>query len=134
MNKAGTMNGGLVWVFALAAVAVGVAGAWATAGLGSTISSAVFFGAFLVAGFLGVFLTRAKTGIAVLAFAAASALTAGIYYTITAGMGGGDEAGGLGAVLGIFFAAIALVVSIVGGISGCVAGARFKGMAQQASR
>lgn len=134
MNKAGTMNGGLVWIFALGAVAIGVAGGWATAGLGSTISSAVFFGAFLVAGFLGVFLTKARTGIAVLAFMAASALTAGVYYAIAAGVGTGQDTGALGAFLGVVLAVVALAVSMVGGISGCIAGARFKGIAQQATR
>ena len=130
-EKVGTMNGGLVWLFALAAIVLGVLGGYFTAGLGAKVSSAVFFGAFLIAGFLGTLLTRAKTWLAAVAFVLASIISAGVYYGIAAGAvsgaaGDGGEAGMLGAFVGLFVAAITLFASLVAGVSGCIAGARAK--------
>ncbi|MFZ5786751.1 MAG: hypothetical protein ACOY3Y_09945, partial [Acidobacteriota bacterium] len=61
-GKVGALDGKLVWLFALAAVALGIGAAYATSGLGATVSSAVYFGVFAVTGFLATLLTRAKTG------------------------------------------------------------------------
>ncbi len=138
-GKVGTLDGKLVWLFALAAVALGIAATYATAGLGAKVSSAVYFGVFAVAGFLATLLTQARTGIAVLAFLVGSVMSAGAYFYVAsstvasaagsvAAAGGGDAAVGsaLGAFVGAFVAIVTLVVSLVGGIGGCVAGARAK--------
>lgn len=136
-EKVGTMNSGLVWLFALGAIVLGVAGAYATAGLGAKVSSAVFFFVFAGAGFGATLLTKAKTWMATAAFVLASLLSAGVYYGIASGAmsaEAGAEAGMFGAFLGAFIALITLVVSLVAGVSGCVAGARAKAMMQQAAR
>jgi hypothetical protein len=132
-DKAGTMSSGLVWAFALGAVVLGVVGGYATAGLGAKVSSAVFFGCFLVGGFLGTFLTKAQTWLASIAFVLASIISAGVYYGVAAGAfesagSEGAEAGMLGAFVGVFVAAITLVSTLVAGLGGCIAGGRAKKM------
>src|SRR5262245_23135060 len=117
-NNFGKLSSGFVWLFALGAVLVGIAGAYATADLGSTVSSAVYFGIFAIAGFAGTAFTKAKAWAGVVAFLLAASMAAGTYYWITmqavsetAGALGGGEAGGmLGAAIGIFVAAITFVV------------------------
>lgn len=128
-NKAGTMNPHFVWLFALAAIALGIGGGYATAGLGIKVSSAVFLGTYALAGFMATYLTRAGTGLAVLAFVVASLATAGIYYALVSGMSSSSDGAQIGSFIGAFAAAVALVETLVAGIGGCVAGKRIRGQA-----
>jgi hypothetical protein len=142
-EKAGTLSSGLIWLFALAAILLGIAGGYLTASLGAKISSAVYFGIFAVAGFLGAYLTSAGKGASIVAFIVAAVVSAVVYYFITAAVvasatetmaaaAGGNAlaskaAGGfLGSVMGIFTGVITLIVSMIAGISGCLFGARGK--------
>jgi hypothetical protein len=138
-DKIGTMSSGLVWIFALGALVIGLAGGYATAGLGAKVSSAVFFFAFAATGFGATLLTRAKTWLAAVAFVLASLVAAGAYYGIASSMisssaSAGTDAGLFGAFLGAFVALITLIVSLIAGVGGCVAGARAKSMMQQAAQ
>jgi hypothetical protein len=132
-NNFGKLASGFVWLFALAAVLLGIAGAYATADFGSTVSSAVYFGIFAIAGFAGAAFTKAKGLASVGAFLLAACLAAGAYYWVTMqtvaeatnALGAGGEAGGmLGAAIGIFVAVITFVVSLTGGIGGVMVGLR----------
>ena len=141
------MSGGMVWLFALGAIVLAELGGYLTAGMGSKISAGVFFGVFAVCGFLGMFLTRAKTGIGVLAFILASIGSAIVFYVMVTSLFAGaateaanaaaagqtetavTEAAGatLGAAVGLFAGIIVLLGALVAGITGCVAGAKFRG-------
>ena len=140
-DKIGKLNGNLVWLFALGAVGLGIAGAYITANMGSTVSSAVYFGVFAVAGFAAMLLTRSKTAIGVLAFIMASIASAVIYYflassimaeatnVMTTAVGAkASEAkmvsGVFGTAVGLFAAGFTLLASLISGIGGCIAGAR----------
>jgi hypothetical protein len=140
-DKIGKLNAGMVWLFALGAILLAMGGAWATADLGTKVSSAVYFGVFAVCGFLGMFLTRSRTFVGVAAFFVAAAASGVIYYllvsqvfaeatTTLATASGGEEgqaqAAGmaLGSAVGLFAAGLTFLASLVAGIGGCVAGAK----------
>ncbi len=140
-EKIGKLNGNLVWLFALGAVGLGIAGAYITAGMGNTVSSAVYFGVFAVAGFAAMLLTRSKTAVGVLAFVAAAIASAVIYYFLVSSIMGeattvmtsavgaksseANMVGGVfGTAVGLFAAGFILIASLVSGIGGCIAGAR----------
>jgi hypothetical protein len=145
METTAKWNAGWAWGFALAAAALGVGSGFVTSGLDWKIASAIYFGIFAVAGFGATYLTRATTGTGVIAFVVAAIATAVFYYlivtyaveTVTGAVAetGGDaaardtarEAGGAFAgVFGMFVAAIVGIGTAAAGISGCVAGTRFK--------
>jgi len=140
-DKIGKLNGNLVWAFALGAIVLGIAAAWATASMSNKVSAAVYFGVFAGAGFLSVFLTRSKTAVGVIAFAVAAVASALIYYFIvmsvfaeaTSGMavaaGAADaeasQAGSaMGTTVGLFAAGIIFLDTLVAGIGGCIVGAK----------
>ncbi|MCC6873237.1 MAG: hypothetical protein IT378_02925 [Sandaracinaceae bacterium] len=131
-DKVGKLGSGFVWLFALLAVLIGIGSGYATQGLDAKVSSAVYFGVFLAAGFAGTVLTKARALSSIAAFLLASLASAGTYYAIAssavsdaAGALGGGEAGGmLGAAIGIFVAVITFFVSMAGGIGGALAGIR----------
>lgn len=142
-NKIGKMNGNLVWAFALAAILLGIAGAWLTANMDNKVSTAVYFGVFAACGFLATFLTRSKTGLGVVAFVLASGVAAGIYYVLvssvfasatTAMVSVGDGAQAeaqlagnvMGRAVGLFAAGLTFLASLVAGIGGCIAGAKHR--------
>jgi hypothetical protein len=135
------MNPNLIWIFAVGAVALAIVGAWATSSLGTKISGATYFGVFAVAGFAATFLTRAKTGMGVVAFLVAALLSAGVYYYLVSAIfsgavetmstaSGADTAAAaaagtaMGSAMGIFTAIIMLLVSLVAGIGGILAGSK----------
>ena len=142
-NLAGKLNRHTVWLFALGAVTLGIAAAYATQGLGPRVTSAVYAGIVGIAGFGSTFATQARTRAAVGAFAVAGLLAAVAYYlvvsyvfrTVTTAMtdvasGGQAHAAGVqaGTFFGRFFGAFAAVVAFlettVIGISAAVAGAK----------
>lgn len=131
-EKIGKLSAGYVWLFALAAVLASIGGAYATAGLGAKVSSAVYFGVFLVSGFAATALTKANALVSLAAFLGASLISAGTYYLITVqavaeatdALGAAEAGGMLGAALGIFIAVITFLVSAAGGVSGTLAGIR----------
>ena len=140
-DKIGKLNGNLVWAFAFGALGLGIAGAWLTANMGNKVSIGVYFGVFAAAGFLSVFLTRAKAGIGVLAFVVAAVASAAIYYflvssimgeatsTMTAAAGGGENeaktlGNAMGTTMGLFAAGIIFIDTLVAGIGGCIFGAK----------
>ena len=130
MDKIGTLNKHFVWFFALAAVGLSFASGFVTSGMGGKIASFVYFGIFAVSGFLAMAFTQAKTLAGVGAFIVASLASAGGYYLViasatqeaTEAMGGGAEAGALGAFVGGFFALIIAVGTLVAGIGGVITG------------
>jgi len=131
-DKIGKLNAHWVWLFALGAVLLSLGGAYATAGLGAKVSSAVYFGVFLFSGFAATVLTKAKAAMSLAAVLGASILSAASYYFIamqavadaTGAMGAAEAGGMLGAALGIFVAVITFFVSAAGGVSGALAGLR----------
>ncbi|MBX3274773.1 MAG: hypothetical protein KF729_31200 [Sandaracinaceae bacterium] len=131
-EKIGKLSAHWVWLFALAAVVVGVGAAYATAGLGSKVSSAVYFGVFLTSGFAATALTKAKALLSLSAFLLASLLSAASYYVVTmqavaettSALGAAEAGGALGAAIGIFVAVITFFVSAAGGVGGALAGLR----------
>jgi hypothetical protein len=140
-DKVGKMNGGFVWLFALGAIVLGIGSAWLTASMSNKISMAVYFGVFAAAGFLAILLTRSKTGVGVLAFFLAAAVSATVYffivsavmadatYTMTSAVGAssGDaqQVGSLmGKAAGWFAAAFIFLDTLVAGIGGCLFGAK----------
>jgi hypothetical protein len=140
------IGSGWVWAFALAAAVLGVGSGYLTSGMDWKIGSAVYFGIFAIAGFASMYLTSATTGTGVIAFLLAAIATAVFYYvlityaldTVTGAVvdsGGGDaaaretakDAGGTFAgMFGMIVAGINGVGTAVAGISGCVAGSKFK--------
>lgn len=131
-DKIGKLSAGYVWLFALGAVALGAGSAWATAGLGAKVSSAVYFGVFLVSGFAATAMTKANTLVSLSAFLLASIASAATYYFVavqavaeaTGALGAAEAGGAFGAALGVFVAVITFFVSAVGGTSGVLAGIR----------
>ncbi|MEM9069924.1 MAG: hypothetical protein AAGE52_15535 [Myxococcota bacterium] len=135
MDKIGSLNKNFVWLFAVAALGLSIASGFVTSGMGGTIASAVYFGIFAVSGFLAMALTQAGTGMGVVAFLVASLSSAAGYYFViasatqeaTSALGANAEATGVaGAFIGGFFAVIILIGTLVAGISGVVAGGRFR--------
>jgi hypothetical protein len=134
------------WLFAFGAIATGIAVSYALAGLGQKVTAAVYFGIVALGGFGSTYLTRARTGGAILAFLVGAAVAAGSYYLLVdhifrdattvmsdAVSGGqahaqGVQAGAqLGKTMGIFVAAIVFLETIVAGIAGAVAGVKSRG-------
>lgn len=140
-DKIGKLGAGYAWLFALSAIAIGAGSAYVTAGLGAKVSSAVFFGVFVVFGFAATALTKAKALMAVAAFLLASLASAGAYYVVaaqamaeaTSALGAADAGGALGAAIGAFVAVITFIVSAVGGVGGTLAGARVRKQALAAA-
>ncbi len=131
MNRLGA---GWVWLFALGAVLLGIGSAYATAGLGAKVSSAIYFGVFLACGFAATVLTKAKALVCVAAFLLASIASGAAYYWVamqamvdaTNALGAGEAGGALGAAVGIFVAIVTFGVSARGGVGGVIAGHRVK--------
>lgn len=133
MNHIGSLNPNFVWIFALGATLLGLIGGYATQGMSSSVSSAVYFGVFTVSAFGATLLTSSGIGRAVLAFLVASLLSAGSYYLLVVSMtasvaeGLAGEAGGtFGALMGAFVAAVVLIGSFVASVTGAVAGGRLR--------
>jgi len=135
-----------IWLFALGAALAGVGSGFLTSGLNWKIASAIYFGIFAIAGFCATYLTEATTGKGVIAFLLAAIATAVFYYlivtyaveTVTGAVvdvGSGDAASKATAkdagatfagMFGMIVAAINGIGTAAAGISGCVAGSRFK--------
>ncbi len=135
MNKIGTMNPHLVWLFALGATLLGLASGYVTQNAGTAISSAVYFGIFSVSAFGAMALTRAKALAGVGAFTIAALLSGGAYYFIVAAAtaeaagalgAGGEGVGAMGAVMGGFVAVVVTLGTFIAGITGVVAGNKFR--------
>jgi len=131
-DKIGKLHAGYVWLFALGAVLLGIGGAFATAGLGAKVSSAVYFGVFLLSSFVATVFTKANVLVSLAAFLAASLVSAAAYYFValqavaeaTQALGAAEAGGAMGAAIGIFVAVVTFVVSATGGVSGTLAGIR----------
>lgn len=140
-EKIGKLNAHWVWAFALGAVLLGIAGAYATTSLGPKVSSGVYFAVFLASGFAATALTQAKAFLSLTAFLAASLLSAAGYYFValqavadaSQALGAAEAGGVLGAALGAFVAVITFFVSAAGGVSGALAGLRAKKMVLSAT-
>lgn len=146
MDTTNKLNSAWVWAFAIGAAALGVGSGFLTSGMNWKVASAIYFGIFGVAGFLSMYLTSGTTGTGVIAFLLAAIATAVFYYiiityavdTVTGAVvdaGGGDaanqatakDAGStFGAMFGMIVAGINGLGTAVAGISGCVAGSKFK--------
>lgn len=133
MNHVGTLNPNFVWLFALGATLLGLAGAFVTQDMSAGVSSAVYFGVFTVAAFGATFLTTSGTGRAILAFLVGSLLSAGTYYFLVATMTAaategfaGEQSSAFGAVMGAFIAAVVLIATFIASVTGAVTGSRFR--------
>lgn len=134
------------WLFAIGSIAAGIAVSYALSGLGQKATAAIYFGIVAIGGFCSTYLTRAKTGGAILSFLAGGVVAAGSYYALvshfvhaaTTTMGDMASAGQahaqaaqagaqMGQTLGIFVAVIVFLETIVAGIGGAVAGAKSRG-------
>ncbi|MEO8549413.1 MAG: hypothetical protein ABI678_05555 [Kofleriaceae bacterium] len=134
------------WLFALGSIAAGIAVSYALSGLGQKVTAAVYFGIVAIGGFLSTYLTRAKTGGAILSFLAAGGVAAAGYYVLVSHLVGGattamgdmasagqahvqaSQAGvQMGQTFGIFVAVIVFLETIVAGIGGAIAGAKSRG-------
>ena len=144
-NLIGKYSRHSVWLFALGAVPLGIAAAYATAGLGPKVTAAVYAGIVGLAGFASTFTTKARTRGAVLAFLVAALAAAAVYYLVVSSVfetatttatdlasGGqahdaGKEAGSFfGRFFGAFAAVIAFLETSIVGITGAVAGGKAK--------
>ncbi|MEC7524118.1 MAG: hypothetical protein VYE22_29830 [Myxococcota bacterium] len=131
-DKIGKLGGVWVWLFALSAVLLGMGSGYVTAGMGAKISSAVYFGIFLVSGFAAMALTKAKALLGIAAFLLAALISAAGYFWVaaqamteaTSALGAAEVGGTLGAAMGAFVAVITFLVSATGGVTGAVAGVR----------
>jgi hypothetical protein len=143
MNNDNKLSQHTTWLFAFGSIAAGIATSYALSGLGSKVTAAVYFGLVAIGGFLSTYLTKAKTGGAILSFLAGSVVAAGGYYFLisslfssaTTAMGDMASAGQahaqasqagaqMGHTMGIFIAAIVFLETIVAGIGGAIAGAK----------
>ena len=134
------------WLFAFGSIATGIAASYALQGLGTKVTAAVYFAIVAIGGFASTYLTRARTGGAVLSFLVAGAAAAGAYFllvdhifsTATTVMGDAVSGGAahaeaakagaqMGKTFGIFIAGIVFLESIVAGIGGAFAGAKARG-------
>src|SRR6476659_8158770 len=61
------------WLFALGSIATGIGASYALNGLGTKVTAAVYFAIVALGGFASTYLTRAKTGGAILSFLVAGA-------------------------------------------------------------
>ncbi|MCU0675211.1 MAG: hypothetical protein MUE69_20760 [Myxococcota bacterium] len=140
MNRIGSLNPNFVWLFALGATLLGVVSGYVTQGASASVASAVYFGIFTASAFGATLLTSSGVGRTVLAFLIASLLSAGGYYFVVASttqaateaLGGGEGAGMMGAVMGGFVAGVVLLGTFVAGVTGAVAGGRFRAKLQSA--
>lgn len=140
MNRIGSLNPNFVWLFALGATLLGVVSGYVTQGASASVASAVYFGIFTASAFGATLLTSSGVGRTVLAFLVASLLSAGGYYFVVAStaqaateaLGGGEGAGMMGAVMGGFVAGVVLLGTFVAGVTGAVAGGRFRAKLQTA--
>jgi hypothetical protein len=126
------------WLFAAAAVVLGFGSGYLTSGMGWKVSSAVFFGIFFIGGAAATYATRAKTGMAILAFILAAVVVAAAYYLViahiasTAANAVGADAQGkqaastMGNIMGSFVAVIAFIDTLIAGIAGCIVGGKLK--------
>lgn len=135
MNRIGSMNPNFVWLFALGATLLGVVSGYVTQGASASVASAVYFGIFTASAFGATLLTSSGVGRTVLAFLVASLLSAGGYFFLVAStasaateaLGGPSEgASAMGAFMGGFVAVIVLIGTFVAGVTGAVAGGRFR--------
>lgn len=133
-----------VWLFALGAAALAVGTSFLTTSLPWHVAQGIYFGIFAVAGFLATYLTRAGTGLGVLAFLAGSAAVGALYFIVVAQAVDAATASAtvladdatraqtaeasatMGTVMGGFIAAVSFLATAIAGIGGCVAGSRFK--------
>lgn len=134
------------WLFAFGSVAAGIATSYALSGLGQKATAAIYFAIVAIGGFASTYLTKARVGGAVLAFAASALVAAGAYFllvdhimsTVTTAAtdiasGGTAHAQGVeigasfGRTMGMFVAAIVFLETIVAGIGGAFAGAKSRG-------
>lgn len=137
----GKLSSSYVWLFALAAVVAGVGSGFLTSGLDWKIGSAIYFGIFAACAFLATYTTKASTGMGVIAFLVGAIATSVFYYLIikyavetvtdaTTGMAGDDAAKEAGSAFAGMFGMVAAAINGVGtwvaGITGSVAGTRFK--------
>jgi hypothetical protein len=144
-NFANKYDARTIWLFAIGSVALGIAAAFATQGLGPKVTSAVYAGIVGVAGFASTFATKARVRGAVGAFLFAALLAAIGYYAVVSYVfstvtsqatdlmsnGQAHEAGvQAGTFFGRFFGAFAAIVAFletsIVGIAGAVAGSRAK--------
>lgn len=140
MNRIGSMNPNFVWLFALGATLLGVVSGFVTQGASASVASAVYFGIFTASAFGATLLTSSGVGRTILAFLVASLLSAGGYYFVVAStaeaateaLGGGEGAGMMGAFMGGFVAVVVLIGTFVAGVTGAVAGGRFRKKLQAA--
>ncbi|HEY4057915.1 MAG TPA: hypothetical protein VGM39_14975 [Kofleriaceae bacterium] len=133
----------LTWLFAIGAVLLGT-GAYMVLPHTSKVGGYAYFGIIALGGFLATFLTRAKTGGAVLSFLVASLGAAAGYYlviakaasvaasTITTGSAADVAAAqhavnGLGSIMGGFVAVIVFLVTFVPGTIGASVGSAVRG-------
>jgi hypothetical protein len=139
----GKLTPNLVWLYAIGALALGIAAAFATQGLGAKVTAAVYAGIVAIAGFASTFTTSARVRTAVLAFLLAAVAAAALYFVVvssviagattamadTVSLGqAGAESAEAGSVMGTFFGVVAAVVAFAEtaffGIGGAVVGSR----------
>ncbi|HEY4180324.1 MAG TPA: hypothetical protein VGM90_25955 [Kofleriaceae bacterium] len=78
------LSPGFAWLFALLSLVVGAGLSFAFKGLGSKAMGGAYFASLVVGGFLATYMTRAKTGGAVLAFLTLAGGAAAAYYLVIA--------------------------------------------------
>jgi hypothetical protein len=136
-----------VWLFALGAVAAGIAITYFLPNLGQKVNAAIYFAIVAVGGFASTYLTRAKIGSAVVAFLLTAVVAAIGYYLLVKGLvsgatttmtdtlsptaeartQGAQAANQMGSVFGIFVAVIVFLETAVAGIGGAIAGGKARG-------
>lgn len=134
MNRIGTLNPNFVWIFALGATLLGVVSGFVTQGMSASVSSAVYFGIFTASAFGAMLLTSSGVGRALLAFLVASLVSAGGYYFLVASvtaaatdaLGAGEAGEAMGSVMGGFVAIVVLLGTFIAGLTGTIAGGRFR--------
>lgn len=134
------------WLFAFGSIAAGIAVSYALQGLGQKVTAAVYFALVAIGGFGSTYLTRARTGGAVLSFLVGAIAAAAGYYLLVAHVTSGvttamtdaasagsahaqavDAGAKLGQTFGIFVAVIVFLETIVAGIGGAIAGGKARG-------
>jgi hypothetical protein len=139
------LNPQLTWLFALGALVVGVAVAYALSGLGNKVVAGAYAAIVGAAGFASTYLTRARVRLAVLAFLGAAAIAAVAYFylvshvfrtatTVMTDVASGGQAhaegvkvGGIfGNFFGVFAGIVAFIETAVAGIGGAIAGDKAK--------
>ncbi|MFT3693635.1 MAG: hypothetical protein QM831_10880 [Kofleriaceae bacterium] len=145
-NESTKLSQHTTWLFAIGSIAAGIGASYALSGLGQKVTAAVYFALVAIGGFLSTYMTRAKTGGAILSFLVGAVIAAGGYYFLVKGVVSGattvmtDAASGgqahsqgvqmgaqMGQTMGIFVAVIVFLETIVAGIGGAVAGSKSRG-------